>query len=113
MEEQSQEFTTPGIDKRQHRRVRLITQVKCEAVKREELLVTRDVSLGGLFLNTKTPLPLDSVVALAFSLASGVPPISCLGKVVYSMQGLGMGIEFAGLSEESRHALEKFVDEAV
>ncbi len=108
----SQEFVTPGIEKRQHRRVRLITQVKCEAMNREELLVTRDVSVGGLFLNTKTPLPLESLVALAFSLATGVPPVSCQGKVVYSMPGMGMGVEFAGLSEENRQSLEKFVDEA-
>lgn len=112
MAEEDREFITPGIDKRRQRRVRLITEVKCEAMSRDEFLVTRDVSAGGLFVNTKSPLPLDSLVRIAFSLAAGSPAISCNGLVVYSMQGLGMGIQFADLSEESRTALEKFVDEA-
>ncbi len=112
MEEQGREFATPGIEKRQHRRAKLITHVRCEAMNREGLLVTRDVSIGGMFINTQTPLPLESAVRLAFSLGSGIPPILCNGKVVYSMQGLGMGIEFADLNEESRQSLEEFVDEA-
>ena len=112
MGSQSREFITPGIDKRQHRRVRLITEVKCEPMNRNEILVTRDVSVGGMFLNTKTPLPLNSPVTLAFTLASGMPPISCKGRVVYSMQGMGMGVEFADVNEDNRRSLEKFVDEA-
>ncbi|MHB8656127.1 MAG: PilZ domain-containing protein [Terriglobia bacterium] len=108
---QGREFITPEIDKRQHRRAKLVTQVKCEAMNRDELLVTRDVSIGGLFINTKTPLPLDSMVGLSFSLAPGHPAIACKGKVVFSRQDLGMGIEFSDLNAENRQSLEKFVDE--
>ena len=112
MEGQGREFITPEIDKRIHRRARLVTQVKCEAMDRDDLLVTRDVSIGGLFIDTKTPLPLDSIVGLSFSLATGHPAIACKGKVVFSRQGLGMGIEFSDLSVESRQSLQKFVDQA-
>jgi hypothetical protein len=112
MEGQGREFITPEIDKRQHRRANLVTQVKCEAMNRDDLLLTRDVSIGGLFINTKTPLPLDSMVGISFSLATGHPAIACKGKVVFSRQGLGMGIEFSDLNVESRQSLEKFVDEA-
>lgn len=112
MAEEGREYITPGIDKRRQRRAKLITEVKCEAMSRDELLVTRDVSPGGLFVTTKTPLPLESAVRVAFSLAAGSPAISCSGRVVYSMQGLGMGIEFVDLNEEGRLALQKFVDEA-
>ena len=109
---QGREFITPEIDKRQHRRAKLVTQVKCEAMNRDDLLLTRDVSIGGLFINTKTPLPLDSTVGLSFSLAPGHPAIACKGKVVFSRQDLGMGIEFSDLNPENRQSLEKFVDEA-
>jgi PilZ domain-containing protein len=112
MAEEGREFITPGIDKRRQRRAKLITEVKCEAMSRDEFLVTRDVSPGGLFVSTKNPLPLESLVRVAFSLAAGSPAISCNGRVVYSMQGLGMGIEFADLNEEGRLTLQKFVDEA-
>lgn len=112
MAEEGREFVTPGIDKRRQRRAKLITEVKCEALNRDEFLVTRDVSVGGMFLTTKTPLPLESSVRVAFSLAAGSPAISCSGRVVYSMQGLGMGIQFMDLNEESHAALGKFIDEA-
>ena len=112
MEGKGREFITPEIDKRQHRRANLVTQVKCEAMNRDDLLLTRDVSIGGLFINTKTPLPLDSTVGVSFSLASGQPAIACKGKVVFSRQDLGMGIEFFDLNVESRQSLVKFVDEA-
>lgn len=112
MEGQGREFITPEIDKRQHRRAKLVTQVKCEAMNSDDLLVTRDVSIGGLFINTKTPLPLDSKVGLSFSLSAGHPAIVCNGKVVFSQQDLGMGIEFSDLNVESRQSLQKFVDEA-
>ncbi|HEV2233582.1 MAG TPA: PilZ domain-containing protein [Terriglobia bacterium] len=108
---QGREFITPEIDKRQHRRAKLVTHVKCESMNRDELLVTRDISIGGLFINTKTPLPLDSQVGLSFSLAAGHPAITCKGKVVFSRQDMGMGIEFSDLNTESRQSLEKFVDE--
>jgi hypothetical protein len=113
MEEQGRELITPEIEKRQHRRARLITEVKCEAMDRDEVLVTRDVSVGGIFVTTKKPFPLNSKVALDFSLGPGQPSISCRGKVVYSMQDLGMGIEFSELNEETHLSIEKFVDEAL
>jgi len=112
MADEGREFITPDIDKRRQRRAKLITEVKCEALSRDEFLVTRDVSAGGLFVSTNNPLPLESEVRVAFSLAPGSPSISCLGKVVYSMQGMGMGIQFTEIAEESYVALEKFVDEA-
>jgi len=112
MEGQGREFITPEIDKREHRRAKLVTQVKCEAMKRDDLLVSRDVSVGGVFISTKTPLPLDSMVGVSFSLAPGQPAIACKGKVVFSRQDLGMGIEFSDMNVESRQSLEKFVDEA-
>jgi hypothetical protein len=113
MEGQGTELVTPEIDKRQHRRAKLVTEVKCEAMNRDEVFVTRDVSVGGLFLTAKKPFPLNSEVILSFSLGPGLASISCGGKVVYSMQGLGMGIEFSRLSDETRSSLEKFVDEGV
>lgn len=112
MTDEGREFITPDVDKRRQRRVKLVTEVKCEALSRDEFLVTRDVSVGGLFVSTRKPLPLESLVSVAFSLAAGSPAIACNGVVVYSMQGLGMGIEFVDLNDAGRATLQKFVDEA-
>ena len=106
------QFITPEIEKRRHRRAKLVTEVKCDALGRDEILLTRDVSVGGTFVTTNTPLPLNSIVGLSFSVGTGAPAICCTGKVVYSKQGMGMGIEFAELKEEDLAALQKFVDES-
>lgn len=112
MEPEGREYITPEIDKRQHRRAQLVTQVRCDALGREDLMLTRDVSIGGMFVRAKNPYPADSEVAVSFLLRAGDPPISCRGKVVYSIQGMGMGIMFVDLSQDVREALQKFVDEA-
>lgn len=111
-DDEIQQIPKPGIDKREHRRARLVAQVRCEAMGREEILLTRDVSVGGLFISSKEPFPMGSEIALALQLAAGGKALSTRGKVVYSLRGLGMGIQFTDLTEESRAALQKFVDEA-
>ncbi len=112
MEEEQPKYITPEIEKRRHRRAKLVAQVRCESIGREEVLVTRDVSVGGLFITTKKPFPRESEVAVSFQLKSTGPAISCRGKVVYSILAMGMGVEFFDLGEETRQALEKFVDES-
>jgi len=109
---EEREFITPQMEKRRHRRVKLAAQVKCEAIGRDEILLTRDVSAGGMFVTAQSPLPVGSTVGLTFNLGNGSTAISCTGKVVYSQQGMGMGIEFMGLSEDCTAALQKFVDES-
>lgn len=112
MGEETREFVTPEIDKRRHRRAKLITQVRCEALQRQALMVTRDISVGGMFVTEKNPFPADSEVTAMFRLNPTADLLSCRGKVAYAIKGMGMGISFTDLSEEVRQALQKFVDEA-
>jgi uncharacterized protein (TIGR02266 family) len=112
VEEDTREFAQPDIDKRQHRRAKLITQVRCEALGREAVLLTRDVSVGGMFVNAQDPFPMDAVVSLAFRLDPLSRLFTCRGTVAYAIPGLGMGVKFDDLSDEVRQALQKFVDEA-
>lgn len=113
MAEEGREYLRPEIERRQYRRVKLVTQVKCEPLSRDDLLLTRDVSAGGLFIRTKSPLPVNSEVTLSFRLGPQAPAINCQGKVVNSLPNLGMGIQFLDLNEESRLALQNFVDESL
>jgi hypothetical protein len=111
-EDETMQLMRPGIDKREHRRARLVTQVRCEALGREEMLLTRDVSVGGVFVSAKDPFPMGSEIALNLQLAAGGNSLAATGKVVYSLLGLGMGIQFTSLTDEHRAALQKFVDES-
>lgn len=113
MADEGAAYITPNIERRQYRRVKLVTQVKCEPLGREELLLTRDISAGGLFVTTKTPLPLHAEVTVSFRLDPGAAPISFRGQVVNSVAGLGMGIQFLDMDEDAHLAIQKFVDESV
>jgi hypothetical protein len=75
-------------------------------------MVTRDVSRGGMFINVKFPLPIDSdVVAHLSDSTRRSRPSRCRARVMFSRVGLGMGIQFLDLSREARQALQKFVEE--
>jgi len=100
------------VERRQYRRVKLVTKVHCDALERNEILVTRDVSPGGMFINTPFPIPVDSELSLTFRLNPIDRAITCRGKVKFSRMGLGMGIQFLDLGQEAQHELQKFVDEA-
>ncbi|MFB3924047.1 MAG: PilZ domain-containing protein [Terriglobia bacterium] len=108
---EGKQFVTPEIDKRRHRRANLITQVRCDALQRQGLMVTRDISVGGMFVTEKEPFPADSEVTTLFRLNPTGDLLSCRGKVAYAIKGMGMGIAFTDLSDEVRQALQKFVDE--
>jgi c-di-GMP-binding flagellar brake protein YcgR len=74
-------------------------------------MVTRDVSVGGMFINMSLPFPIDSELSLSFRLYPTEPAITCRAKVMFSRVGLGMGIQFLDVSAEARQVLQKFVDE--
>ena len=74
-------------------------------------MVTRDVSVGGMFINAEFPLPVDSDLSLSFRLYPTEPSVTCRAKVMFSRVGLGMGIQFVDLSPEARELIERFVDE--
>jgi|SRR5437588_128950 len=57
-----------------------------------------DISLGGCYVYTFSPLPSGSAVAL--KIKSDAAEISMAGKVVAFHPGVGMGIEFEGGSIE-------------
>ena len=103
---------SPEIEKRQYRRAKLITQVKCGALDRESVMVTRDISLGGMFVSDPEPFPPKSVVSLMFRLSPTAPLLTGSGRVTYAIRGVGMGIMFTEIGDDVRQALKEFVDAA-
>jgi len=74
VELEDRQLIRPEVERRQYRRVKLVTQIHCEAMDRNEIMVTRDVSLGGMFINVRIPLPVDSELHLDFRLHPNVAP---------------------------------------
>lgn len=75
-----------------------------------------NISQGGLFINTRTPLPVGTTVRILLQLP-GVPfPHELQGRVIRiasfgngANQVPGMAIEFIGLDDVRRRELELFV----
>jgi ethanolamine ammonia-lyase large subunit len=103
---------TLQIERQEHRRASIVTQVQCERLMQEIIVVSRDVSVGGISLVARQQLPLGSSVCLSFRLNPNDPTISCAGTVISSLSGVGMGIQSLDLGNEPRALLQKFVDEA-
>ena len=112
MPQENSERARRGFERREYRRVGLITQVQCAALGRKDALVTRDVSLGGLLIVTKKPYPANSEIDVLFSLPFAGPHIFCRGQVSYTIKGCCLGVRFLEMSEESHLALKQFVAKA-
>ncbi len=76
-----------------------------------------NISKGGLFVNTRQPLPVGSQVRLIVSLPSTVFPFDLQGRVSWvnefdnaSNLVPGMGIEFVDIDEEKKARIADFVD---
>jgi hypothetical protein len=95
------------IEKRRHKRDEAALEVRCEAFGLDEIFISRDVSAGGLFLKTPNPLVAGSVVDLTFGVSPEEPGIACSGRVVYSLPGVGMGIQFLDTTGQIEVALNR------
>ena len=68
---------------------------------------TTDLGPGGCFVDTTNPFPVGS--KLHVRLHKGKTSFETAGIVVYSQNGLGMGISFDELAEDRRAALEAWL----
>lgn len=70
---------------------------------------TTDLGPGGCFVDTLSPLPIGSQVHV--SVRKGETHFQSEGTVVYSQDGLGMGIGFESLDAAQQRALEAWLTE--
>ncbi len=76
-----------------------------------------NISQGGLFINTRKPLPVDTVVKLIIQLPGAAFPFDMTGRVTrvaewdnHANVAPGMGIEFTELDGSKRDRIEAFVE---
>lgn len=65
-----------------------------------------NISVKGMFINTSADFPEGSVLKLSFRLARTGARIATRCEVRYCLAGVGVGVEFIGLSPEGRQAIE-------
>jgi hypothetical protein len=94
---------SPMDERRRFERSRLIIDVYFDGADLTGVAGTKDISPGGLYMNTQAEIPEGSLLTLRIPL--GGHDVVCNGEVVYINPGRGVGVTFQGLSDEDRAQL--------
>ena len=93
-------------DERRHfDRSRLIVGVHFAGGDATGVASTKDISLGGLYMNTQTDIPIGETLSLRVPLAGQHVVIKA--DVVYSNPGHGVGVRFHRLADDVRELMER------
>ena len=94
-------------NRRKAPRVPLATQIHIEDSM--ALAFSRDLSVGGIFIDTREPSQIGTQVDLRFHLNENDAVVIAKGDVRYVVPRLGMGVQFTELSDEDRRRIATFV----
>lgn len=102
-DDQSDEISSE--ERRQFYRSRLIVDVHFDGADSTGVASTKDISLGGLYLDTQSEIPEGATLTLRIPLGGGHVVVK--GDVVYSIPGHGVGVRFHNLPDEVRALMER------
>ena len=95
-------------ERRRSDRSRLIVDVFFDGKDVTGVASTKDISVGGLYMNTKAEIPEGALLLIRIPFRND-SQVVCNAVVVYSNPGRGVGLRFQGLSDEVRAMLEREV----
>ena len=107
-EEFDGEARSPLDERRLHDRSRLIVDVYFNGADATGVASTKDISPGGLYMNTQANIPEGAFLLVRIPFRNDVTVV-CNAEVVYSNPGTGVGLRFHNLTDEVRAALEREV----
>lgn len=94
-------------EQRRYPRKPLVTQV--EHAAGSFLGLSRDISVGGMFIASEEGLPAAARARLRFNLEDGGAVLTVTGEVVYGVEKLGIGVRFLDLTPEDRNRIDIYV----
>jgi c-di-GMP-binding flagellar brake protein YcgR len=112
-------------EKRRAKRVKEKTEVTITLIQQDDLRAgskiirhfTKDISLGGIRIQSDTFIPVNSMVKIKVPIGSPIKLISALGKVRWIKrleEGLfEMGVEFVDTPQESVRILKDFIEKPI
>ena len=104
------------IERRKHPRIFIRALVDYESHDTFLYDYSKDLSEGGIFIQTDDPLEVGKVIDLKFSLPDVEKVFNIKGEVKWTNQEeskggrKGMGVAFKGLSEDDKKLLQNYVD---
>jgi len=93
-------------ERRSYDRSRLIVDVFFDGKDTTGVASTKDISPGGLYMNTQAEIPEGALLLVRIPFRHGVEVI-CNAEVVYSNPGRGVGLRFQGMPDDVRSTLER------
>jgi PilZ domain len=92
-------------ERRHYDRSRLLVDVSFNGGDATGVASTKDISLGGLYMNTQAEIPVGETLALRIPL--GGQHVVIKADVVYSNPGHGVGVRFHRLPDDTREIMER------
>ncbi|MEJ7617977.1 MAG: PilZ domain-containing protein [Pyrinomonadaceae bacterium] len=105
LRESSLEVSSQYRNRRVNERSRLIVEIYFAGTDATGVAHTRDISAGGLYMNTQHKLTEGDLIKIRIPLHAA--PVTLDAQVAYSNPGHGVGLRFIGMSEENRAFLER------
>lgn len=105
MDSEQEEKPLDHQERRRHDRSRMIVDVFFDGKDAKGVASTKDISVGGLYMNTRAEIPDGET--LMIRIPFGNEQIVCSAEVVYRNPGLGLGVRFIDLSDEARAVLQR------
>ncbi len=94
-------------NRRKHPRASFATQIECE--ESMSLAFARDISVGGMFIETTNPMPVGSQLTLRFNLEQNEPIVVASAEVTYQVGRMGVGVQFVEIAPEDLHRISDYV----
>ncbi len=94
-------------NRRKHPRAHLATQIECE--ESMSLAFARDISVGGMFIETSDPMPVGSRLTLRFNLEENEPIVEVTAEVTYPVGRMGVGVQFLEVKPEDLQRIDHYV----
>jgi hypothetical protein len=104
--EDSEDDFQNAEERRQFDRSRLIVDVYFDGKDVTGVASTKDISVGGFYMNTQAEIPEGSLMLVRIPFGEG-KQVVCNAEVIYSNPGYGVGVRFQGLSDDARALLER------
>lgn len=108
-------------DLRKEKRAPILLKVKYKSASVDEFIQQSglDISRGGIFIKTKTPMEIGTVLKFEFQLSDGAPVIHGVGRVAWRRAAdvatrdlpPGMGVKFIKLDPQSREIVDRTVSQ--
>lgn len=98
-------------NRRKHPRAALATQIQCE--ESMSLAFARDISVGGMFIETDQPMPVGSQITIRFNLEESDPIVVATAEVTYQVGRMGVGVQFIEIAPEDLKRIEDYVAKSI